>query len=99
MPHRMTSRPAMPPATEKRRLSVRHCWTSRIRPAPSAARVASSFSRATLRASIRFATFTAAISSTAAMPASRMNSAGLTAPTVWSMVGTTVALQPLLVVW
>ena len=56
------------------RPSVASCRTRRQRPAPSAARVASSGSRAAPRASSRFATFSEAMSSTTATIAMMMAS-------------------------
>ena len=52
------------PAIESTRLSTMSWRTSRQRPAPSAARMPTSRSRAVARASSRFATFAHAISST-----------------------------------
>ena len=64
----------MPPATASIRPSVASCRTRRQRPAPSAARVASSGSRAAPRASSRLATFNEAISNTTATIARMMAS-------------------------
>ncbi len=63
-----------PPATASSVLSVSSCRTSRPRPAPSAARIASSRSRPSIRASVRLATFAQAISSTSPVMPSRISS-------------------------
>ncbi len=81
-PQNRTTSPASPPAMARSTLSVRS-WRARSRRlAPSAVRVASSFSRAMLRASMRFATFTEAMIRTPAMPAKRISSAARMGPTV-----------------
>src|SRR2546425_8394913 len=53
--------PSVPPKDASTTLSVRSCLTTRPRPAPKAARMASSSPRAPARASVRFATLTQAI--------------------------------------
>jgi hypothetical protein len=68
---------------------------SRRRPAPSAARTASSRFLVALRASSRLATFTQATRSTTPTPASRTRSSGRIAPTTCSCSGTSDAVQPL----
>ena len=64
--HHAIARPAMPPSAASTRLSVSTCLTMRPRPAPIAARIASSRERAASRASSRLATLPQAISSTSA---------------------------------
>jgi hypothetical protein len=81
MVHHITISPTRPPAVANRTLSVSNWRTMRARPAPRAARVASSFSRAMLRASSRLATLTDAMINTKPMPASRIISAGRMLPT------------------
>ena len=71
-----TSRPAAPPASDSKVLSVRSWRISCPRPAPSAARTASSRSRRSRRASERFATLAHAMSSTSAVVPSRISSSG-----------------------
>ena len=78
------ARPAAPPSTPSRMLSARNCRTRRARPAPSAARTATSRVRDCARASSRFATLTHAISSTK-----------LTAPSSTSSVCRTLLHHPL----
>jgi hypothetical protein len=55
--------PQTPPTTEMSRLSARNCRTSRVRPEPSAARMAASRIRPIPRPSVSAPTFIAAISS------------------------------------
>ena len=70
----------------------------RRRPAPSAARSAISFRRATARASIRFATFAHAMTSTSDTKTPSMPSTSqLLAPVMATSAGTTRAFQPVLV--
>ncbi len=71
--HHAIATPVMPPSAARTRLSVSTCLTMRPRPAPIAARIASSRCRAARRASSRFATLPHAISSTSATAARRMN--------------------------
>ena len=85
------SRPSAPPATASTRLSASICITSRRRPAPSAVRIATSFSRTDARTSSRFATFAHAISTTTPTAASSVRSAGRIAPTTCSCSATTSA--------
>ena len=66
--------PTTPPQTASSALSVSSCRTSRPRPAPSAARIASSRSRPSIRASVRLATFAHAISRTMPVMPSRISS-------------------------
>ena len=70
------NKPKTPAASESRTLSTRSCRASCQRPAPSALRIAISRSRRSSRASIRFATFAQAISSTSAVVPSRISSSG-----------------------
>ena len=72
--------PNAPPATARTMLSISVERTSRSRLAPSAARTAISRSRATARASCRFARLTQPMRSTAPTAASRSHRALLTAP-------------------
>ena len=78
-------------------LSVSSWRSSRMRPPPTAVRIVNSCARRVQRASIRFATFTQAISRTRATPPHSSSSAGRTAATwrVWS--GITRAPTPVLV--
>ena len=68
--------PTTPPASERTTLSVSSWRTSCPRPAPSAARTASSRSRRSSRASDRLATFEQAMSRTKLVVPSRMSSSG-----------------------
>ena len=65
--------------------------TSRRRPAPSAVRMAISFSRTDARTSSRFATFAQAIRTTTPTAASSVSSDGRAPPTICSRSGTTSA--------
>ena len=71
-----TTSPATPPARPSTTLSARNCCTSRQRPAPSAARTATSRVRPLARASSRLATFTQATRRTSVTAPSRISSAG-----------------------
>ena len=64
MPTWPNSMPNAPPATARTNVSASNCETIRQRLEPRAVRMATSFDRATVRASRRFATFTQAISRT-----------------------------------
>ncbi len=66
----------------------------RQRPAPSAARSDSSFSRAAARASCRFATFAQAMSSTTATNANTVTSTGWIAPTTSCLSGMMITPWP-----
>ena len=66
-----TSKPEAPPRAESSRLSTMSCRTMRLRPAPSANRIAISFSRPIARASKRLATLAQAIRRT--KPTSAIN--------------------------
>ena len=82
-PQTASRTPHAPPATASSTLSVKSSRISRRRPAPSAARIASSGERAAARASARLATFAAAISSTSATAPQSTNNA-LRKSSVWS---------------
>ena len=86
--HAATSRPAAPPIRPSSRLSVSIWRSSRRRPAPSAARIASSRCLEAARVSSRFATLAQAISRTKHTAPSRMISGRLTSPTISSCSGT-----------
>ena len=88
-PHFASTTPPAVPIAESIRLSIRRPRASCQRVPPSAARTASSRSREVARASIRFATFTHAISSTSATAASNSIIQDRTAPTIASRSGTT----------
>ncbi len=75
-------------------LSARNWRTSRARPAPSAARTATSRIRDCARASWRLATFTHAISSTKPTAPSSTNSVCLTFCTIRWCSGTASAVVP-----
>jgi len=66
LPAQATARLAAPPRIARTRLSVSSSRMRRPRPAPSASRTATSFFRATARATCRLARFTQAISRTIA---------------------------------
>jgi hypothetical protein len=89
--------PSTPPIADTTRLSVTSWRTMRPRPAPSAARIASSLWRAVPRASCRCATLTHAISRTSPTAASSVQSAGRTSSKSLSSSGTSVAVWPLFV--
>ena len=72
-PHSASNNPNTPPIAPSTALSVRNCRASLQRPAPSAMRMAVSRVRPAARASIRFARFAHAISSTSATAASSSN--------------------------
>ena len=73
-PHFARPSPARPPSSASSRFSVMSCCRIRPRPAPSAIRIASSWSRRTRRESARLATFAQAIRRTNAEVASRTKS-------------------------
>ncbi len=79
--HHAIVKPAMPPSTARTRLSASTCRTMRPRPAPMAARIASSRERAARRASSRLATLPQAISSTSATAARRISNRSRYSPT------------------
>ena len=87
-------RPISPPATARSVLSVSSWRTSRPRPAPSAARIASSRLRRSMRASIRFATFAQAISRTQPTAPSSTSSVGRARSVSSSPRLTAVAVKP-----
>ncbi len=96
-PHRAIRMPPAPASSASTMLSVSICRTSRIRPAPTAARTTSSRPRADARASSRFATFAHAINNTNPTAASSTNNVCLVSPTIISCSGTTATpLSPLL---
>ena len=86
--------PSTPPASESSTLSVSNCPTMRLRPAPSAARIAISRRRIVARASNKFATFAHAISSTQPTAPSNTSSDVRTSPTTVSLIGNAVKLLP-----
>ena len=94
MPHAASSRPAAPLAAASTRLSVSICLISRRRPAPSAARIASSFCREAARVSRRLATLAQAMRRTNATVAKRINSGCRTSPTISSCIGTSRTPMP-----
>ena len=63
-PAAATNSPPTPPRQASVKLSVNNCRISRIRPAPSAARTASSCCLRSVRARVRFATLAQTISNT-----------------------------------
>jgi hypothetical protein len=86
--------PTTPPAAASSVLSVSSWRTSRPRPAPSAARSASSRSRPSIRASVRFATFAHAISSTRLVMPIRMSSSSRAPSVSAERTSTVVAWKP-----
>ena len=90
-----TSSPARAPRAASSTLSARSCRTSLRRPAPSEARIATSFSRAAARASRRLATLVAAIRSTNTTAPSRSTSAPRTSWTRNWCKGTSTYRIPL----
>ena len=86
-PHNASRDPSAPPTTASKTLSVRSWRATRHLPAPSAARIAISRSRAVVRASIRLATFAHAISKTNPTVPSSTSSAGRVLPTMRSYSG------------
>ena len=95
-PHHASSSPPNPPASERTRLSASNWRTSRPRPAPSAARTASSRWRAVARASRRLATFAQAMRSTKATAPASTKSAGRMSPVSCCRSGTTFDVHPVL---
>ena len=90
-PHQAAARPAAPPARASRTLSVRSWRTTRHRPAPSAARMASSRRRPPARISSRLATFAHATSSTSATAPSRTSSGWREVRVIWSFIASVAA--------
>ena len=90
-PHHASARPAAAPASASSRLSVRSCRTTRQRPAPSAARIASSRRLPPARISSRLATFAHATSRTSVTAPSRISSGSREEPVSCSRIGTTAA--------
>ena len=95
-PQRASTRPAPADTAASSRLSVINCATIRPRPAPSAARTASSLARPVARAISRFATFAHAINNTRPTAPNSSISVGLESPTSCSRSGTTAAPFPTL---
>ena len=91
VPNQAMTSPSMPPASARTMLSVNSCLTSRPRPAPRAARIATSCWREPARASSRLATLTHAMSNTNATAPRRTSNAVRTLPTIASCSGATVA--------
>ena len=87
---RASASPASVPNAASTRLSVRNCATSLPRPAPSAARTATSRPRAAPRDSSRFVRLTQAISSSAADAHSSRISAVRVLPAISSRRGVTI---------
>ena len=87
--------PTAPPASASTVLSTRSCWMIRPRPAPTAARIASSRARPSTRAKSRFARFAQAISSTHPTAPSSTSRPHRTSDTMSSRSGRTTAPQPL----
>ena len=77
-PNSATTIPRAPPSAASSKLSVSSCRIIRVRPAPSAARIANSPRRCAPRASSRFVTFTHAIRSTRITAPRTASNAGLT---------------------
>ena len=90
--HTARNNPSNPPVNESTTLSVNNCRTTRMRLAPSAARMAISLCRDIARASSRLATFAHAIKSTQPTAPNRINKAGRMSPTSASSVGSTPVL-------
>ena len=89
-PQAPSANPRIPPAPASITLSVSNCRMTRQRPAPMAARIASSLCRTAARASSRLATLAQAIKSTKATAPSNTSSAVRTEPvTMASAIGTT----------
>ena len=89
---RPSNPPAIPPAAANSMLSASNCRTRRPRAAPSAARNAISLVRPAARASIRFATFTHAMSSTKPAAPISTQSALATPPTMCCCNGSNATL-------
>ena len=86
--------PTTPPAVASSVLSVSSCLISRPRPAPSAARRASSRSRPSIRASVRLATLAQAINSTRLVMPSRISSRSRAPSVSAERTSTVVAWKP-----
>ena len=87
VPATASAMPRTPPQHERATLSVSSCCTRRLRPAPSATRIAISFCRAAVRASSRFDRLAHTISMTTATAPARTASAGRTRPLTCSASG------------
>jgi hypothetical protein len=85
-----SSQPSAPPAAPNTKLSTSNALAIRARPAPSAARTASSWRRASARTSMRFAMLAHAISSTAPIAPMSTHNVLATLPTRSSFNGRTV---------
>ena len=93
-PAHATNRPRTPPLNASTKLSTSTCRTSCQRPAPSAARTASSVRRLDSRARIRFATLAHTMSSRNPTAAVISSNAGFTVVTICCCAATTRAPQP-----
>ena len=93
-PAAASPRPITPPMIASSVLSVSSWRTSRPRPAPSAARIASSRLRRSMRESIRFATLAQAISSTQPTAPSSTRSVGRARSVSSSPRPTAVVVKP-----
>ncbi len=91
VPIAASAMPQAPPATDSSRFSVTSCFTSRPRPAPAAARSASSFCRPTPATSSRLATFAQPMSRTKPTVPTRNVSIRSVPPNSDSCIGTTRA--------
>ena len=88
IPQSASNSPSAPPAIDNRKLSVSNWRINRIRPAPSAVRIAISRSRVAARASKRLAMFTQAINRTKPTAPSIIRSARRrSGPTMYSCRG------------
>ena len=97
-PSQATASPSAPPARASTAASAKNGRVSSLRPAPRAARTASSRSRPVSRASSRLARLAQTIRSTTATAANRVRRGARTSPTTVSRSGTTpAARQPSLV--
>ena len=93
-PAAASAKPRAPPKSASSVLSVSSWRTSRPRPAPSAARIASSRLRRSMRDSIRLATLAQAISSTQPTAPSSTSSVGRARSVSSSPSPTTPAVKP-----
>ncbi len=94
--HHASNNPQTPPRSDRTTLSASSWRTSLPRPAPSAARTASSRWREVARASSKFATLAHAMRRTKATAPARTRRAGRTSPVSCSRTGTTRDVQPVL---
>ncbi len=93
---RASRRPAAPPASASSTASMKSCWNTRPRPAPSAARIAISLRRPNALARRRLPTLAHAMSRTSATAPSSISKVVRMSPTITSCNGTTVAPHPAL---